>query len=196
MQAATIDARSDSHRATTYGQNADRTTRRVTSWLAVVAVVGLSAPLTIPQATAQESTAQEADEAKKQAEYAKFEKLLTGAKLVGNFTVVGRPQEGALPKESYEIVEVKKMNEGDKWTIRARIKYGTIDAVVPIPLDVRFVDDTPMITLTKAKTPLGEFSARVIFYNQKYAGTWTHHGKGGGHLFGTIEHIEQEAKDK
>ncbi len=142
----------------------------------------------------------EAEKTKKQekqkAEYARFEKLLTGAKLVGNFTIVGRPQDGPLPKESYEIVEVKKMEEGDKWMIRARIKYGTIDAVVPFPLDVRFVDDTPMITLTKAKTPLGEFSARVIFYNQKYAGTWTHHGKGGGHLFGTIEHEDEQDADK
>jgi hypothetical protein len=129
-------------------------------------------------------------------QFKKFENLLTRAKLVGNFTVVGRPQNGPLPVESYSIESVRKLPEGDKWLIRARIKYGKTDVTIPLPLDVHFVDDTPMITLTKAKIPLmGEFSARVIFYNGKYAGTWTHHGKGGGHLFGVIERMDEEDKD-
>ena len=155
--------------------------------------------------TLNQSAAQEAD-GKKNAEekqispelkeqYAKFEKLLNGTNLVGNFTIVGRPQNGPLPEEYYGIESVRKLPEGDKWLIRARIKYGKTDVTVPLPLDVRFVDDTPMITLTKANIPLmGEFSARVLFYNNKYAGTWTHHGKGGGHLFGTIE--REKPKDK
>ncbi|MFP6675640.1 MAG: hypothetical protein VB878_11235 [Pirellulaceae bacterium] len=132
-----------------------------------------------------------------QEQYKKFEKLLTGAKLAGKFTVVGRPQNGPLPEEFYMIESVRKLPEGDKWLIRARIKYGNTDVTIPLPLDVRFVDDTPMITLTNAKIPLmGEFSARVIFYNGKYAGTWTHHGKGGGHLFGTIERMEKNIAPK
>ena len=45
-----------------------------------------------------------------------------------------------------------------------------------------------MVTLTKATLPgLGEgFSARVLFYEGRYAGTWQH-GPVGGHMFGTIE---------
>ena len=44
-----------------------------------------------------------------------------------------------------------------------------------------------MITLTDAKIPfMGSFSSRVVVYNGKYSGTWSH-GEVGGHLFGTIE---------
>jgi hypothetical protein len=148
---------------------------------------------------AAEPTAAQEVSPELQKQYDEFEKLLTGAKLDGQFTIVGRKQDGPLPKEYYGIESVRKLPEGDKWLIKAQIKYGSTDVVVPLPLDVRFVDNTPMITLTNAKIPLmGEFSARVVFYNGKYAGTWTHHGKGGGHLFGTIERMDEKpaADDK
>ena len=45
-----------------------------------------------------------------------------------------------------------------------------------------------MIQVTDLKIPLvGEgFTARVLFYGDRYAGTWQH-GKIGGHMWGTIE---------
>lgn len=164
--------------------------------LSSIAILGSNSQLVAQEEKATSKDSPKADgvspELKEQ--YAKFEKLLNGAKLVGKFTIVGRPQDGPLPEEYYGIESVRKLPDGDKWLIRARIKYGKTDVTVPLPLDVRFVDDTPMITLTKANIPLmGQFSARVLFYNNKYAGTWTHHGKGGGHLFGTIE--REKAKD-
>ncbi len=42
---------------------------------------------------------------------------------------------------------------------------------------------------------MGTFSARVVIYNKKYAGTWTH-GKVGGHLFGVIEKAASDEPDK
>jgi hypothetical protein len=33
---------------------------------------------------------------------------------------------------------------------------------------------------------MGTFTARVLFYEDRYAGTWQH-GKVGGHMFGKIE---------
>jgi len=63
---------------------------------------------------------------------------------------------------------------------------------VPLPLEVKWSGDTPVITLTNFTIPaLGTFTSRVLIYNGKYAGTWTH-GKVGGHLFGTIEKMDEE----
>ena len=48
-------------------------------------------------------------------------------------------------------------------------------------------DDTPVVMLTDYSIPtLGTFSARVFFYNDRYAGTWQHGKEIGGHLYGKI----------
>lgn len=131
-----------------------------------------------------------------QARYKKFEEMLSGVKLIGNFTILGKDEK--LPKEEYTISSVTKMDQGDLWMFKARIKYGGKDFTVPLPLSVKWADDTPMVTLTDFSfLGQGPFSARVLFYNGKYAGTWSH-GKVGGHLFGKIVKIgdkdQQEEK--
>jgi hypothetical protein len=116
----------------------------------------------------------------------KLEETLTGAKLIGQFTVTGR--EAREPKaEEYTIVSATKLPEGDVWLIKARIKYGDKDVTAPMPLEIKWAGDTPMITLTNMAIPgLGTFSSRVLIYENRYAGTWQH-GQVGGHLFGRIE---------
>jgi len=122
--------------------------------------------------------------------YKLFEKKLSGVKLVGQFTILGR-DTGDLPSESYTINSVKKMSEGDYWLFNARIQYGDKDVAVPLPLEVKWAGNTPVITLTDFTIPaMGTFSSRVVIYKNKYAGTWTH-GKVGGHLFGVIEKVEE-----
>jgi hypothetical protein len=116
----------------------------------------------------------------------KFQRLLTGAKLNGMFTVDGRPLD-KLTAEQYEIQKVEKQTEGDWWLITARIKYGEKDFSVPVPAEVKWAGSTPVITLDNVTLPgYGTFSARVVFHGQRYAGTWQHDDKG-GHLFGTVE---------
>lgn len=139
---------------------------------------------------AQEPAAAKAEaDAAKQKLYDRFTEKMNGVKLVGKFTVLGKEQAD-LPTEEYEIRSVKKLAEGEKWELQARIKYGKLDAVVPLELDVEWAGDTPVISLTNLLIPgLGTFSSRVLFYNDKYAGTWTH-GKVGGHMFGTVEKLE------
>ena len=128
--------------------------------------------------------------------FAKFEKTLNNVKLVGNFTVVGSDNDGPLAKEEYTITKVEKMEEGDFWKIHARIKYGGQDVTLPLPLEVKWAGNTPVITLDKILIPgLGTFSARVVIINGKYAGTWTH-GENGGHLFGTIKKNEPKKEPK
>ena len=133
-------------------------------------------------------------EAEQAERFKQFEETLSGAKLVGRFTVLGK-DDGPMPKEEYTIKSVKKLPDGDYWMFNARIKYGNKDVTIPLPIEVKWAGDTPIITLTEFTVPtMGTFSSRVVIYNKKYAGTWTH-GKVGGHLFGTIEKIEPESDD-
>ena len=121
----------------------------------------------------------------------KLETDLTGAKLTGRFTVTGRDDQSPKPEE-YLITSAVKLPEGDMWLLRSRIKYGDKDTTVPIPLEIQWAGDTPIITLTDLAIPgLGTFTSRVIIYEGRYAGTWQH-GKVGGHLFGIIEKAAAE----
>jgi hypothetical protein len=122
----------------------------------------------------------------------KLEAELTNAKLTGSFTVSGR--ESQSPKaEEYTITNATKLPEGDMWLLKARVKYGDKDVTVPIPLEIKWAGDTPVITLTDLTIPgLGTFASRVVLYDGRYAGTWQH-GKVGGSLFGRIERAAGDA---
>lgn len=121
--------------------------------------------------------------------FKKFEKTMSGATLVGHYTMQGNEDAG-LKEERYTISSVTKLDEGDYWLFKARIKYGDHDMTVPLPLQVKWADDTPVITLKDLAIPgLGTFSSRVVIHDNKYAGTWRH-GTAGGHLFGKIERPE------
>ncbi len=134
------------------------------------------------KAASEPDAAANADQAKR---FQQFEETLADVKLVGHFTILGK--DGPLRKEEYTIKGVKKLPTGDAWLFTTRIKYGENDVQVPLPLDVQWAGTTPVITLTDFTVPgLGTFSARVVIYRNKYAGTWSH-GNVGGHLFGTIE---------
>lgn len=115
-----------------------------------------------------------------------FSKKMSGATLVGSFTIDGREGKPPAP-ERYELGVVKKAN-GDFWTFNAKIKYGNVDQKVAIPITVKMLwaGDTPVISITDFKIPgMGTFTARVLFYGDKYVGTWKH-GKTEGHMFGKI----------
>lgn len=124
-----------------------------------------------------------------------LEKTLTGAKMTGQFTVTGKDDKPPA-KEEYTITLAQKIPEGDLWLIKANIKYGNTDKTFPIPLEIKWAGDTPVITLTNLSIPgLGTFSSRVVIYEGRYAGTWQH-DKVGGHLFGTIERAEDAKKEE
>ena len=101
----------------------------------------------------------------------KLEADLTNVKLIGRFTVTGREDREPRPEE-YTITSAMKLPDGDMWLIKARIKYGDKDATVPIPLEIQWAGDTPVITLTDLTIPgLGTFTSRVVIYDGRYAGT-------------------------
>ncbi len=115
-----------------------------------------------------------------------FAEKLTGATLVGSFTIDGQPNNKAPNTERYELESVTKA-QGEYWVFTSRIKYGQNDVKIPLTLQVLWAGDTPMISLTDLAIPgLGTFTARVMFHGDRYAGTWQH-GDVGGHMFGKIE---------
>jgi len=118
---------------------------------------------------------------------AEFEKYLSNSVLSGSFSIDGQPLS-KLEEERYEIKSAKKLEGDDSlWEIKTRIKYGNKDLTVPVVVNIEWVGRTPMIVLDSVTIPgLGTFSARVVFHDRKYAGTWKHDSVG-GHLFGRIE---------
>ena len=161
---------------------------QIRGWVSVVALlVGLA------KGNAEEQAAKpETSEARQARLFKKFESTLTNAVLTGQFTIVGK--ETPPSRESYTILSVKKMSQGDLWVFTARIKYGKRDVTLPMPIPVKWVADTPVISLDKLTLPgLGTFSAHVVIDGSKYAGTWAH-GEVGGHMFGTIVPAKAKAK--
>lgn len=114
-----------------------------------------------------------------------FQDLLTGAILQGSFTIVRKEKVVVSGEEKYTIESVTK-TVGNLWLFKTRVQYGNKDVTVPMPLRVEWAGNTPVVTLTDLLIPgLGTYTSRVIFYNQKYAGTWSANDHG-GHLFGMI----------
>jgi hypothetical protein len=118
-----------------------------------------------------------------------FTERLTGASLVGRFTIDGREDRPAAP-DRYDISSVQKVGD-DQWQFNTRMRYGRVDVTLPVTVTMRWIGDTPMITITDFSIPsLGTFTSRVIFHGNRYAGTWQHDSVG-GIMFG---HIEKPAK--
>ncbi len=118
-----------------------------------------------------------------------FAERMRNVVLVGHFTVEGQDRRDGVP-ERYEIAEVTKLT-GNRWRFEARVKYGDVDATLPMVLPVEWAGDTPMVSITDFAIPgLGdEFGARVVFYDNRYAGTWDH-GPYGGMMYGTISPLK------
>ena len=145
-----------------------------------ISILGLAKPL-----------AETVEPAKQAALFKQFEKTLTNAEMSGQFTLVGK--EAPPIKESYTIHSVKKMSQGDYWVFTARIKYGKKDITLPMPLQVKWAGNKPVIYLDNVTIPgLGTFSSYTVIDGDKYAGTWQH-GDVGGHMFGTITPAKTKA---
>ena len=120
-------------------------------------------------------------------------KYLSGTVLTGVYTVDGKPLD-KLNEERYEIKSAKKLDGYESlWEIVTRIKYGDRDIELPVEINIEWVGKTPVMVMDSATLPgLGTFSARVVFHDKKYAGTWKHDNVG-GHLFGRVERAAEKA---
>ena len=122
-----------------------------------------------------------------------FSETMSGATLVGTFTIDGLNDGKPLKEDRYTLGKVFKLKNG-LWQIEARIQYGEHDVKVPLALTVKWAGDTPLIMVTDMPIPgLGSYTARVMFFRGQYAGTWSGRDHG-GQMFGKIVKAGEEAK--
>jgi hypothetical protein len=124
---------------------------------------------------------------------AKFKAMLTKATLSGRWASIKDGKLGEEKEDKYNIVSVSKVN-GDSWIVNAKMKYGDREVVAPIPIKVKWAGDTPVIIVDNLTMPGGRnsYSARVLFFEHTYAGTWFGGGHGG--LLNGL--ISNEAEEK
>jgi hypothetical protein len=115
----------------------------------------------------------------------KFKDLLTDCTMDGRWYSVKGSEMGEEKQDKYQIVSVSKV-KGDSWVITTKMKYGGREMSLPLPIEVKFAGDTPVIVVNNLMIPAGgTYSARVVFYQNTYAGSWTG-GDHGGLLSGVI----------
>ena len=109
---------------------------------------------------------------------AKFKTTMTKATLSGRWCGIKDGKLTPEKEDKYTIIGVSKLGN-DAWLIHARIQYGQRDFTVPLPVQVKWAGDTPVITVDNMAMPGGgaSYSARVLIYDKTYAGTWS----GGDH---------------
>ncbi|HVA48843.1 MAG TPA: hypothetical protein VNH11_20925 [Pirellulales bacterium] len=113
-----------------------------------------------------------------------FERSMSGATLVGYYTINGQEEKKGLKEDKYVLKSVKKLKHGDFWEFEWQ--YGEGGKTGTLPVEVKWAGDTPVITLTDVLVPgFGTFSARVLFYRHEYAGTWSASDHG-GRMFGKV----------
>jgi hypothetical protein len=121
---------------------------------------------------------------------AKFKATLTKATLAGRWCSLKDGQLGPEKEDKYTILGVSKVG-GEVWMIHARIQYGNKDLTAPVPVQVKWAGDTPVIVVDNVGVPgSGTYSARVLIYENTYAGTWTG-GDHGGLMNGVIQHPKE-----
>lgn len=110
----------------------------------------------------------------------KFKETLNNVTFVGRWSSIRNGELGSARDEKYSIESVSKVG-GEVWMIRARIQYGERDFVAPLPVKVKWAGDTPVITVDDLAMPGGTnaYSARVLVYDNAYAGRWSGGGRGG-----------------
>ena len=94
---------------------------------------------------------------------------LTGALVRGQ----GRPSSVPARKTVIPSLSVTKL-DGDKWQINARLAYGGKTIDLPVPAQVKWAGDTPVLLFDNISmgTPR-TYSARLMIYNNTYSGWWT-----------------------
>jgi hypothetical protein len=119
-----------------------------------------------------------------------FAATMTGATLVGSYTTTG--DDEAPKQDKYTLGKVKHVKD-ELWSFETRIQYGDNDLTVPLPIEVKWAGDTPVITVTDLEIPnLGTFTARIVVFRGHYAGFWSA-GDHGGNMWGKIEAAKDSA---
>lgn len=129
---------------------------------------------------------------------AKFIAMLKNATLKGTWAPI---MKGGLGGErgddQYKISRVEKKEDG-KWSVVSKFKIRDREVEFPISASVKFAGDTAVLILdnVKAGPDNANWSARVMFHDDVYAGRWWETAKPehGGTIAGTISREEEKAQ--
>jgi hypothetical protein len=112
-----------------------------------------------------------------------FQESLTNVTLTGFYT---NGNSGELKEDRYVIEKISKA-AGNLWKFDVRIQYNGKDMAVALPVPIVWAGDTPVVSLTNMAIPgSGTFTARVLFHDGAYVGTWAGADGRGGKMFGSI----------
>jgi len=115
-----------------------------------------------------------------------FSAMLKNATLKGSWVPIQAGATGEEKSDSYRVVRAEKI-EGDQWHIVSKVKYQGQEVDFPIPVIVKWAGDTAVVILDEVQTGGGKsYSARVLFHNDRYAGSWWGNNQPGGLLSGVI----------
>ena len=121
----------------------------------------------------------------------KFMAQMDKATMKGFWRLIKETQLSPAKEETYNIRSARKVKD-NTWLINSRMRFGKTDVTVPIPVTVVWAGDTPVISITELPIPgVGTYTARVLIYENTYAGTWSGPGYG-GLLSGVIVKEETE----
>lgn len=113
----------------------------------------------------------------------KFQAALSNVTLTGYYT---NGDAGELKKDRYVIEKISKA-AGNIWKFDVRIQYNGKDIAIAIPVPILWAGDTPVVSLSNFPVPgSGTFTARVLFHDGAYVGTWAAADGHGGKMFGSI----------
>lgn len=116
----------------------------------------------------------------------RFQDSMRNVRLTGFYSA---GDSGELRADKYVIERISKAT-GKLWKFEVRIQYNGKDLPIAIPVPIEWAGETPVVTLDHFTIPgSGTFSARVLFHDGAYAGTWARDGGHGGKMFGKIEKI-------
>lgn len=111
-----------------------------------------------------------------------FQEKFNNVTLAGHFRLTQGDKLGPEQEELYNVQSVTKLL-GNRWNFNGvRIKYGGKDVTLPfpIPVDVVWAGDTPVISVTDLNIPgVGTYTARVMVYRDIYTGAWFASDHGG-----------------
>jgi hypothetical protein len=116
----------------------------------------------------------------------KFIETMTNAVMAGRWCLLDDGKLSPDKEDKYTIASVKKNADGS-WTITAKIEYAGLTFNAPVPVQVKWAGDTPVIVVDNMGLPgTAKYSARVLVYDGTYSGTWS----GGGHgglMYGVVK---------
>lgn len=126
---------------------------------------------------------------------AEFSAMLKNATLKGTWAPIDQRLLGNDKEDGYQIASATK-KEGDTWEIVYKMKLQGREINFPLPVTVKFAGDVAVMILEDSPVGIGQtWSARILFHDDVYAGSWWNKDKSkskSGIVSGTITREKSE----